>query len=287
MKHCRRAFIGLIGIGGLLACACSSKDNDNGDSSAVGGAGGGYHVQDGDSGVRTNDSGTVRPATDVTVLITADNAYGFGYGTGSKLLNYFGGVENQQADEIFNCPIGHGPETYTVPATQANSGDYLYIVGYADKSTTQGVLGEFYRQGATAVFTGVGDWEGCATGIDYDLGSGGPTLDVINEQIAACNARTGDVATTSGGWVTTAASPGGRLAFGEDNTTDRISVEVGNEFPMVCGIAAGAHWMWLDWDPNRTSGSAFIWPGGSGNVTKDFVLFRLGAESIPEPQQVW
>jgi hypothetical protein len=224
----------------------------------------------------------------VTVLITADNAYGFGYGTGSSLLNYFGGVENVEYEEIFNCPIGFGPETYTVPAAQANSGDYLYIIGYADKAVTQGVLGEFYRQGASPVFTGVGNWEGCATGVDYDLGAGGPSLDVINQQIAICNAKTGSLATTSGGWVTTTPTAGGELAFGEDNTTDRGGVTPGNEFPIVCGIDAAAHWMWFDWAPSGTASTdAFIWPGGSGNPTKDFVIFRLGAESIPEPPQIW
>src|SRR5450432_1636028 len=83
------------------------------------------------------------PATDVTVIITADNAYGFGYGTDLTVVNYFGGIENATSAEIFSCPIGVGAETYTVPAAQANAGGYLYVVGYADRSTTQGVLGKF------------------------------------------------------------------------------------------------------------------------------------------------
>ena len=71
--------------------------------------------------------------------------------------------------------------------------------------------------------------------------------------------------------------------FGEDNGTERDQPVVGNEFKIACDIDPAAHWMWFDWEPNRSSGSAFLWPGGAGNPTKDFLIFRLGAESIPEP----
>lgn len=39
--------------------------------------------------------------------------------------------------------------------------------------------------------------------------------------------------------------------------------------------------MWFDWLPDRTEGSPFLWPGGQENVTKDFLIFRLGADQIP------
>lgn len=223
------------------------------------------------------------PMTDVTVVITADNAYGFGYGDSAQLINYFGGVENATSDDIFACPVGVGPETYTVPAAQANAGAFLYLVGYADKSTTQGLIGKFFREGAEPVYTGSGAWQACATGMDLDPGSGGPTLDVINQQIALCNAGNLDLTATSGGWVGGTPGPGGRIAFGEDNSTDRVRPAPGNEFKIACDIDEAAHWMWYDWEPNRTDGSAFLWPGGSGNPTKDFIIFRLTAESIPEP----
>ncbi|MES1179182.1 MAG: hypothetical protein ABUL62_33010 [Myxococcales bacterium] len=227
-------------------------------------------------------SGGPLPPTDVTVVITADNAYGFGYGTSAQLVNYYGGVENISSGDIFDCPIGKGPETYTVPADKANAGAFLYIVGYADKSTTQGVIAKFFRDGALPVFTGAGSWQGCATGIDFDPGTGGPSLDVINQQIAACNSGQMDPATTSVGWVSSAASANGRVAFGEDNSTDRDRPAPGNEFKIACDIDPTARWMWYDWEPNRTTGSPFMWPGGSGNPTKDFVIFRLAASAIPE-----
>ena len=169
-----------------------------------------------------------------------------------------------------------------MPAAQANTGAYLYIIGYADKQTTQGLLAKFFREGADPVFTGTGPWQACATGVDYDPGMGGPTLDVINQQIALCNAGTTNPATTSAGWVTRTASINGSVAVGEDNSTDRNRPAPGNEFKIACGIDPAAHWMWYDWEAARTTGSPFIYPMGNGNTIKDFIIFRLTAQAIPE-----
>lgn len=219
--------------------------------------------------------------SEVNVIITADNAYGFGYGTKNALANYFGGIENPDSSDIFDCPVGNGPEQYVVPAEDANAGGYLYIIGYADRSTTQGVIAKFYREGATPVYTGSGKWEVCATGEDYDPGSGGPDRATIDSYIAKCNARQLDPATSSVGWVDTTPGPQGHLAFGEDNSTTRDAPTAGNEFLEVCEVDPSARWMWFDWEADRQDGSPFLWPGGSGNVTKDFLIFRLGADQVP------
>lgn len=219
--------------------------------------------------------------SEVNVIITADNAYGFGYGTKTELANYFGGVENKDSEDIFDCPVGHGPEKYVVPAADANAGGYLYIIGYADKSTTQGVIAKFFRDGATPVYTGAGSWEVCATGEDFDPGSGGPDRATIDGYIAKCNAGELDPATSSVGWVDTAPGEHGQLAFGEDNSTTRGTPMPGNEFLEVCEVEPGARWMWFDWEADRKEGSPFMWPGGSANVSKDFLIFRLGADQIP------
>ncbi|WP_437679296.1 hypothetical protein [Sorangium sp. So ce131] len=267
----------------LLTPGCSMSGDASGDGSGAGGPGagdGGGPDPEGELGGGDPGAGLT---TDVNVIITADNAYGFGYGTGDRLLNYFGGIENLTADEIFTCPIGNGPEAYTVPARSANAGHYLYIVTYADMAVTQGVLGQFFREGAAPVFTGAGEWEVCATGEDYDLGSHGPEIETINRHIASCSRGGLDEQTTSAGWVTTADSTHGKVVFGETNDTDRSDPLPGNEFPIVCDIDEEARWMWYEWDPDRSTGSPFLWPGGDQNVTKDFLIFRLGAEFIPEP----
>jgi hypothetical protein len=296
----------LVGLGSLL-CAAWACSND-GDSKVTPGAGAdgsgaataGAHSSSGGNGsinlggslalggsVGVDQSGAGDDGampdlpSDVNVIITADNAYGFGYGTKTELANYFGGVENTSSDEIFTCPVGNGPEQYLVPAAQANAGGFLYIVGYADKSTTQGVIGKFFRDGAQAVFTGSGKWEACATGEDYDPGSGGPDLATINGYIVKCNAGELDPATSSVGWVTSTGTANGKLAFGEDNSTTRGTPMPGNEFLVACDIEPAARWMWFDWEAERTTGSPFMWPGGAGNPTKDFVIFRLDADQIP------
>ncbi|WP_437488173.1 hypothetical protein WME75_08250 [Sorangium sp. So ce1014] len=269
----------------LHASGCSDAGTDpggagSGAGTGTGGAGG--EDEDGPGEIAGVGGGGTELSTAVSVIITADNAYGFGYGSGDELLSYFGGIENNLAQAIFSCPIGNGPESYTVPAASANAGHYLYIITYADKSTTQGVIGQFFREGAAPVFTGDGAWEVCATGEDYDLGSLGPTLETVNQHIARCNGGDLDPQTTSAGWVTTEPSANGHVVFGETNDTERSIPEPGNEFSVVCDIDKEARWMWYEWEPDRSTGSPFLWPSGSGNVTKDFLIFRLGAEFVPE-----
>jgi hypothetical protein len=288
----RQTFFALLVPFIAMAAGCGSDDSgdggldgtggSSGSSAARGGAGGVVIPQGGSSSGTAGTAGTMPDLdSEVNVIITADNAYGFGYGTGATVLNYFGGVENPNSEDIFGCPVGNGPESYVVPADSANEGEYLYIVAYADKSTTQGVIAKFFREGAEAVFTGNGNWQVCATGQDRDPGDGGPTLDELNEELANCNAGGGNLETTSGGWVGVAPTTGGNVVFGEDNSTDRGSPMVGNEFLIACDIDAEARWMWYEWEADRNSGSPFMWPGGSENVTKDFLIFRLGAEFIP------
>ncbi|HEX2875962.1 MAG TPA: hypothetical protein VHP33_32150 [Polyangiaceae bacterium] len=293
----------LLGLGSLLcvAVACSDSaeskvtpgNGASGSPSSSGAAtaagahnsgggslslGGGLTEAEGGAGA---DGAMPDLPSEVNVIITADNAYGFGYGTKTQLANYFGGVENPDSDDIFACPVGQGPEQYVVPAADANAGGFLYIVGYADRSTTQGVIAKFFREGAQAVFTGAGSWEACATGEDYDPGSGGPDLATINEYIVKCNAGELDPTTSSVGWVNSTGTANGKVAFGEDNSTTRDRPMPGNEFLVACDIDSAARWMWFDWEGERTTGSPFMWPDGAGNVTKDFVIFRLGADQIP------
>lgn len=236
---------------------------------------------------------TPAPPTDIEVVITADNAYAFGYGTDSAMQTYFGGVAAVSAGQIFNC--GDGPETYVVPADDV--AEYLYIVAYADAATTQGVLGQFRRlsdepdgtPGAT-VYTGDEGWEVCATGIDFSPNDPAPTLDLINAQITACNDGSGDPVTSSAGWVDADGNDLGALAVGETNDTPYAGgAQPGNEFPLVCAetIDPEARWMWFNWDPTNIVWpvqSPFLYPlGAPGNPMHDFMIFRLASEDVPAP----
>lgn len=287
---------GLVLICSSLAAACSdSKDGSlvgpgdgtsgsNGSGGSGNGATGAVNLG-GNLGAPEGgaDSGEEMPdlPSEVNVIITADNAYGFGYGTKTKLANYFGGVENRESGDIFDCPVGNGPEQYVVPAEDANAGGYLYIIGYADKSTTQGVIAKFFREGAQPVYTGTSKWEVCATGEDYDPGSGGPSRVTIDEYIEKCNGAELDPKNSSVGWVNATGTDHGKVAIGEDNSTTRDAPTPGNEFLVACDIEPSARWMWFDWLAARKEGSPFIWPGDGANPTKDFLIFRLGADQIP------
>jgi hypothetical protein len=222
----------------------------------------------------------------VHVVITADNAYSFGYGDITAISHFTQGTRAQTAGQIFNCPIGEGPEVYDVPAVDAPDGAYLYIVAWDDLSVTQGVLAAFSRD-TGSVLTGDMRFEVCATGLDYSTGPNalvGPDLATINTEIARCDAGTGDPATTSKGWVNLAGAttPGalGTLAVGEAND------DAAGTFPITCqptpstdGIVAGAHWMWY-WPNDGGGGDAFHSTGQ--NRFKAFLIFRLGAGSIIE-----
>ncbi len=200
----------------------------------------------------------------VEVIITSDNAYGFGYGDAGGLANYFGGIENSSAGEIFNC--GNGPETYTVPSADADAGDFLYVIGWSDDAVTQGTIAQFRRGNAEPITTGYGAWEVCATGYDFDIGQGGPDVGTINSEIYACNFGNG----LSDGWVGADGDVGNRLAIGEDNRD-------GGDFREVCGLPTEAKWMWYDWgtaNPFRSN----------GQDNGEFLIFRLPVEDIDVPE---
>lgn len=220
----------------------------------------------------------------VHVVITADNAYSFGYGDAAGITHFTQGQRAQTAGQIFNCPIGEGPEVYTIPEADAPDGAYLYVVTWDDLAVTQGVLGQFTRDTGT-LYTGDSRFQVCATGIDYSTGPNalvGPTQAIIDAEITRCNAGSGASATTSMGWVTTAgaltANALGKLAVGEAND------DQAGTFPITCqptattlGIDSAAKWMWYD-PVDGQPGDAFHSTGV--NRFKAFLIFRLGVGDI-------
>ncbi|MDX2086829.1 MAG: hypothetical protein SFX73_03210 [Kofleriaceae bacterium] len=259
----------------VLAAACgpgsgSGPDATGGDDAAVG---------DADPLI----DAPPLPSGPVNVVITADNAYSFGYGTATSIDHFTQGVR-ADGPAIFDCPINYGPESYVVPEADAPPTAFLYIIAWDDLQYTQGVLAEFSRLNAT-VLTGDPGFEVCATGLDYSTGPDaqtGPSLQTINAEIARCNAGTGDAATSSKGWVNSAGAvtPGanGILALGETNE------DAGGTFPIVChptatdpGVRPAARWMW--YDPNDGVQQDPFWATGA-NRYKAFQIFRLGVSNI-------
>ncbi len=229
--------------------------------------------------------GTSVPTTDVNVVITADNAYSFGYGDVSGISHYTQGTRAQSAGQIFNC--GEGPESYVVPAADAPPSAYLYIVTWDDLSVTQGVLGQFLRVGGAPLYTGDPKFEVCATGIDLSSSATGPTQAEVNTQIGICNSGKGDHGLTSGGWVNSAGAvtPNavGSLAIGEAN--DPVA---GGTFPPTCPtgdvpapgtIDTASHWMWY-----QPGGVADAFHSTGTNTFRAYLIFRLAAQYIPPPK---
>ncbi len=210
-------------------------------------------------------------AQTLNATITTDNAYRFAYGTPSGITNFFANVENHLAGDIFSCGIG--PEIY--PNLPYVPNGYLYIVAYSDNAVSQGVLGQFVS-GSQTSYTGSAAWQVYATGMDLDIGSGGPSVALINSQIAIANAGNGGSG-SSHGWVGLNGNPQGyvgALAIGEDNSS------AAGDFPQVCPTAIGtaAKWMWYNpsalADPFR------------GNVPGEFLIFRLPFSEVTTPRRV-
>src|SRR5579862_483704 len=108
----------------------------------------------------------------VTVHITADNAYAYGFGTVNGVTSTVTGIENCSAGEIFNC--NGGPETYVIPANVNLAATYIYIAAWSDDSQTQGVVASF-TDGTTTITSGVinggvgPQWEVYATHEQMDV----------------------------------------------------------------------------------------------------------------------
>lgn len=294
-------------------CSCSSNG-----PTRDGGGGGDEDASTGDNGV-SQDNGPVdmnRPDVppfvppDVHVIITADNAYGFGYGSDSALVDYFEGVEDG-GDNIFVCsaecdentPCANavecddfgtcnddrrGPETYIVPGNLTNRDGYLYVVVWSDESVTQGLIGQFSASDGSspAVYTGSPDWEVCATGMDIDPSGADPTVELINSQIAACNQ--GAAGTSfSDGWIGDGLenNPSGVM---ELTVLSDVSMEP-PQFANLCqaednsdpdrtgdSIDAEARWMWFD-ENNTDATGAFT---SNGQPRGDFLIFRLPVDTV-------
>lgn len=299
-----------------LAGACDCGGDDGGRDGGGGGGDGSTDGSgndgaadgsgnDGASDGNTNPDVVLPPPPDVHVLITADNAYAFGYGTGNALETYFPGVEDG-SDAIFLCSQAcgpslpacdtgscdafgtcnedrMGPETYTVPGSTADSGDYLYIVTWSDENTTQGLIAQFRASdGSNVVYTGDDEWEVCATGEDFDLPGPEPDTAKVNEWIGKCNQGMG----FSQGWISDSLDNNpnamGRglvvLPPADDDTIGRFDElcrrpgdDVGD------AIDPAAAWMWFDDDVGEPP-NAFT--NTSDDPRGDFLIFRLPISAV-------
>ncbi|HUT37356.1 MAG TPA: PEP-CTERM sorting domain-containing protein [Planctomycetota bacterium] len=239
-------------------------------------------------------------AVQIDVVITVDNAYGFGFGDANGIATYFGGIRNVLAGEIFSGPPGlvtaPPPSPYTIPGVGperyqlnlASLDDYVYIVTWSDESTYQGALAGFQLPSGP-LLSGAGTWRVFATGDDRDSDIEVDTLTAadlpfINTQIATANANAGDPLTTSVGWVDefgllpTANLGAGALALGDFNVA-------GSFYGLgpIQGISSASRWMWYNEDPASIPDPFAFGPEGQDGH-KEFLIFRTQIGQVLEGQ---
>jgi hypothetical protein len=235
------------------------------------------------------DTSTGEPVIlDIDVVITADNAYSFAYGTIGNIAKFFGGVEAVTAGQIFNC--GEGPEKYVVPGADAQNATHLYIIAWDDSAVTNGVLARFRRKdGGRRLRRGrVHRHQGLA-GVRHrpqvQIGSGGPDPrrhQRVHRQVQRGQARPQhhqrrlgrrDRHPTSAPSRSARTTPPLTTAAPRPATSSRSSARwTCPPRPAGCGSTG---------TPNPAS--PFLFPGGQ-NPYHQFLLFRLAAELMPEPQ---
>ena len=243
----------------------------------------------------------------IDVVITADNAYGFGFGTVASMTNYFGGIRNVTAGEIFSGPPvlvtsspmfpytlpTVGPERYSI---NVSSADYVYIVTWSDKAVFQGVLAGFQLQNGPLVSGNA--WEVFATGLNRDSDVATDTLTItdlplINAQITLANNNAGGVGTTSIGWVDQLGLlpnnllGSGALALGGFNVSGGLGLSIPGS--PVQGISATAQWMWYNEDPANIANPFQAGPEGADGH-REFLIFRTRISdvvNVPEPSTFW
>ena len=248
-------------------------------------------------------------AIDVTeVIITADNAYRFAWGTDSFIPQnqWYTNQLNTSASQIF---YGGAEKYFTSNPQTVTVDDYFYIIAHSDESTTQGVIADVLAKTPYSnLFSGEKGWEVYATGIDKD-GNDFPTRTEVIQEIQTANTVSGGP-NSSKGWVnelgqvvdkdhvvnTTLSGHNGRLAIGELNR-DAATAALDGVFPYVNGISPTTKWMWYNPDPDNVTApfnydlppshqangnGAVIAPNMSASTVghREYLIFRLPAKAL-------
>ena len=236
-------------------------------------------------------------ADSVTVTITVDNGYGFGFGDQNGIYagQYYGGVDNCQASQIFGSPCyvfvppdnpiantDTGAEIYNITA---GANDYIYIVAWSDDDSLQGAVASFTDNNTSATVTTspAWPWQVFATGTNWhpncaSAGTHGPPLTgfpyAINNQISVANAIAGGPG-TSVTWVNNTGGPNGRLDFSGQFNGNTYT------YPVPACIAPGALWMEYNPEPANPACNPFAWGSvpdyfSTPNFLREYLIYRIG-----------
>jgi len=229
----------------------------------------------------------------VTVIITVDNGYGFGFGDAKGIYDgqYYGGIDNCSALQIsYQCyesggsAPDTGPEVYHV---DANFDNYIYIVSWSDDHDYQGTVASFTDDNTGITITTSPNpkwpWEVFATGINQlpnctGSGTHGPLLAAINDEITTADAGTGGPG-SSVGWVGVNGDASRGLTHGRLD----FSGQYGHAYPysVPSCIGSGAKWMEYNPEPANSSCNPFVWNSTGHyqtipNFLREYHIYRIG-----------
>ena len=180
-------------------------------------------------------------AVEVSVQLTADNAYAIYTGSGGVVTDHWATEFNVTASQIL------APESYSFTM---NEGDTIYVVAWSDDATHQGLLAEF-DIGGTVVTTASTHWEVMATGIDLDVYDPAPTIDELTTQVQLGDAGGG----ASLGWV----------------APELGSLNDGSGLLDVWAMAPNVQWAWY-----RSAGTAAAHTAFQpGAYHDEYLIFRM------------
>jgi len=249
-------------------------------------------------------------AADIEVVMTADNAYSFGWGPETGIpgvagttAEYYGPVVNTASAQAFaGCPAASAPiplsskavpgnpsgvERFVVPSADIAADQWFYVAAWSDNANWQGLLGALRNtDDGTLALTGHPDWEVCATGEDFGASStDNPTLATLNDWIVRCNRATsgGLGADTSGGWVTETKDFGqGRLYVDHAATNADAAHAQGKPYGPIGCLNGAARWMWFNADPDPALNPLINPPSvpAGAEEHKEFLIFRLPARTV-------
>jgi hypothetical protein len=207
----------------------------------------------------------------VTVTVDADNDYALYTGNSTSANTFYGNQYNFLSSQLFVA------QSYNVTLNASNN--YIYIAGWSDLATAQGLLVDVSSTSTGNLLLGsgsiaAGQWQVAATGKTIPANASPPDVYFgdpgIASDIAAANAATDP----SGGWVT----PTDYTTFdnAQGGVYHSINGPPGIDVPQ---IAPTSEWMWYQ-IPGTGGGNSPFAPGMNED---EYLIFRLPATAVPEP----
>jgi hypothetical protein len=206
----------------------------------------------------------------VTVTVDADNDYAVYTGNSTAATTFYGNQYNSLSSQLLVA------QSYNVTL---NPSGYIYIAGWSDHSTAQGLLVDISSTSTGNLLlgggsVGAGQWQVAATGMTIPANASPPDVYFGDPGMASAIAAANSATDPSGGWVTPSVYTTYDNAQG--GVYHSINGPPGIDVPQ---IAPTSEWMWYE-IPGTGGGNAPFAPGANED---EYLIFRLPATAVPEP----